>query len=292
MLRFFYVLNILILFFSQQSFANTKIVEKSLRYFKLSNEHTPHALEEIQQMLSSEVVYISNGVNGEFKKTAPVMEMMSGFFSKFPHVKWDVKGNPTVEARKVNLRFEMFLNEEDVPAAGTEIISFDSAGKIVKIEVIRDVIGRDSEEIKKLIATFELGLKERKAELACSPMDNDVLFVNQRGRAFIGRDAAIKRHKEILAKGGPLEKKPAAVYKFLRIDGSSANGNARALISWAYPSNDEKGHAVEFSDLDPQEGYFIANFLKKDAKWTIVTIQNTPTIGLSYIKPHETNQEL
>lgn len=158
---------------------------------------------------------------------------------------------------------------------------FTSVALGAKCPVSADLSSDDLIKIIDLVKEFELGLKQRDAEKAVRGLSDDVLFVNQRGRMFLGKEEVLERHRFVLSPAGPLASKPPADYKFIRIYGSSANGHARALVAWKYPSYDENGNAVSFSESDPQEGYFLFNFLKHELRWSIATLQNTPTLGLT-----------
>ncbi len=140
-----------------------------------------------------------------------------------------------------------------------------------------DLAQADLSSLQNIIKGFEQGLKDRKAEKVCENLADDVLFVNQQGNMFVGKEATLKRHQSILAPGGSLASKPAAHYEVIRMLGSSTEGHARALVHWKYPTSDASCSTLAFSESDPQEGFFIFNFVKTKQRWTIVTLQNTPT---------------
>ncbi len=145
-----------------KSISEADRVNVAYDYFKNSNEHH---LDSIEKMLSSEIIYTSNGV-GSYVGRESVMSMMTGFFNKFPDVKWIVRD---VSSQKENfsvvLRFEMHLTTTSMPLSGTEIITIDLDGKISQINVTRDLSNAALDKIKAVIGGFERGLKERNAEL-------------------------------------------------------------------------------------------------------------------------------
>jgi len=251
-----------------------RVEEIAVEYFEASNRHD---LQAIENLLDANVVYRSSSV-GEFVGAKAVIEMTGGFFGKYVNVKWDFEVHAHRPASNTILfSFTINLGNGSAPAAGTELVTVNALGKITKVEVFRGIETSDWIAVTRVLKDFEDGLKERNARKACAHFADDVLYVNQWGTAFIGRESATKGHEEILKPTGELKSKPPAEYDLIRLLGSSKEGCTRALVHWRHPLAEQ--NIQLFSAVDPSSsGYLIFNFQCENRTWKISSIQNSPTL--------------
>ena len=109
------------------------------RYVDASNAHD---LAAVRSQLAENISYSSSGV-GEHAGRDTVMEMMTGFFTRFPDVHWScedyrVRGDNGAEFEFV-LRATAADDGVTIERNGNERLFFDAAGLVRRIEV-RDLV--------------------------------------------------------------------------------------------------------------------------------------------------------
>lgn len=104
-------------------------------YVALSNAHR---VDLILPMFADTVVYVSANV-GRFEGGEAIGDMMTGFFSRFPDVGWDVREYRCVEDGAIEFDFVMTATDAETAEAierkGRETIAFTNDGFISRIEV-------------------------------------------------------------------------------------------------------------------------------------------------------------
>ena len=104
----------------------------AVQYFELSNQHD---LASIQTLFASDAVYESNGT-GLHEGLDAIMRMKRVFFGDNPSVRWSIESPPRRSGQAVAINFTMsWEGKPDVQ--GLEVVTFDQAGQIVKVEVRR-----------------------------------------------------------------------------------------------------------------------------------------------------------
>jgi len=95
-------------------------------------------LDAIEPMLDAAATYRSTGV-GNFDGRTAIIEMMAGFFGRFPDVTWQVESYRALGSDGVEFDFVMRATDRDGGAAierpGVERIFFTPGGLIRAIEV-------------------------------------------------------------------------------------------------------------------------------------------------------------
>lgn len=103
-------------------------------YVALSNAHR---CDLIRPLFAADAVYRSSAV-GEFHGVDAIIDMMTGFFARYPDVSWQCSEYHH-SAERVSFNFE--LNAQDTPdgtplrRGGIERIGFDRDGLIKLLEV-------------------------------------------------------------------------------------------------------------------------------------------------------------
>lgn len=109
--------------------------ELARAYVALSNAHR---VDLIVPMLADTAAYLSANV-GNFEGRGAIGDMMSGFFSRFPDVGWDVREYRHVGDGIVEFDFAMTATDaetsESIERRGLETIAFTDDGFIARIEV-------------------------------------------------------------------------------------------------------------------------------------------------------------
>ena len=110
-------------------------IELAKAYVALSNAH---ALAFILPMLSGSARYQSSSV-GKFDGRDAIGEMMSGFFSRYPDVNWQVDSFRHGAENRVEFNFTMTAHEaatgNRIDREGLEQIDFSEDGYIDRISV-------------------------------------------------------------------------------------------------------------------------------------------------------------
>lgn len=110
-------------------------IELAKAYVALSNAH---ALAFILPMLSDSAHYQSSSV-GKFDGRDAIGEMMSGFFSRYPDVNWQVDSFRHGAENRVEFNFTMTAHEvatgNRIDREGLEQIDFGEDGYIDRISV-------------------------------------------------------------------------------------------------------------------------------------------------------------
>lgn len=109
--------------------------ELARRYVDASNEHD---LGRIRAMFADDAVYVSSRV-GAHEGVEAIIGMMVEFFARFPDVHWTVGEYRQDDTGAVVFDFIMTASagadDQTVEVRGVETIAFDSAGRIVRIDV-------------------------------------------------------------------------------------------------------------------------------------------------------------
>jgi hypothetical protein len=104
-------------------------VEIARDYVELSNRHD---VEAIGDLLAEDAVYRSDRV-GEHRGRDAILEMMRGFFRRYPDVRWEV-GEYRLDPDGA-VHFDYRVTGESLAGGGTEAIRVAADGRIVEIEV-------------------------------------------------------------------------------------------------------------------------------------------------------------
>lgn len=112
-------------------------IDLAKSYVELSNKHN---LKDITPMFAVNATYHSSYF-GTFSGVGAIDKMMTGFFTRFPDVYWDVVEYQLTDDKTVAFAFVMTGTDaataEPVKRNGLEQISFTSDGLISHIEVQR-----------------------------------------------------------------------------------------------------------------------------------------------------------
>ncbi len=104
-------------------------------YVEASNEHD---LDEIEALLGDTVCYTCSNV-GSYSGIVDIIQMMAGFFSNFPNVKWQVSRYDMTAPLSISFEFRMTATYAETGAEierlGLERIDFKKDGKIIHIAV-------------------------------------------------------------------------------------------------------------------------------------------------------------
>ena len=93
-------------------------------------------LDAVGDMFAENVVYVSLGLNDEIKGRAAIMEVFRSYFAQHTdqvNVDEDMR---VLDANRLQARWR--LKSSKSKRSGTQIISFDVQGKIIRIEVRDD----------------------------------------------------------------------------------------------------------------------------------------------------------
>ncbi|TQV79925.1 nuclear transport factor 2 family protein [Denitrobaculum tricleocarpae] len=105
------------------------------QYVELSNRHD---LEAIAELFEPDAIYRSSSV-GVFEGRPAILEMMRGFFAKFPDVRWEVAEYRDGEDTNVIFAFALTATEASTGDAvlrqGVETLAFSPAGLIREVDV-------------------------------------------------------------------------------------------------------------------------------------------------------------
>ena len=111
-----------------------ELIELAKAYVALSNAHRA-AL--IAMMFDARSSYHSAAL-GQFNGVDSIIDMMTGFFQRYPDVRWQAQ-NYRVDDNRVSFDFSMRASEAETDASlqrsGVESIEFDTRGMIRKLEV-------------------------------------------------------------------------------------------------------------------------------------------------------------
>jgi hypothetical protein len=110
-------------------------IEQAKAYVEYSNAHD---VERIAPMLAAAATYHSSNV-GKFETRASILEMMTGFFTRFPDVTWSVLEYVHDDESSVYFDFVLTALDtqtgETIERRGHERIDFTPSGLIEHIEV-------------------------------------------------------------------------------------------------------------------------------------------------------------
>lgn len=104
-------------------------------YVEASNQHE---LDKIMALLDGTACYTSSNV-GSYSGVEDIIQMMAGFFTNFPNVRWQVSRYEVTDPLSVSFEFRMTATNaktgEEIERLGLERIDFKDDGKIIHIEV-------------------------------------------------------------------------------------------------------------------------------------------------------------
>ena len=111
-----------------------EISELSHAYVALSNAHR---VELIRPMFAADAIYHSSAV-GEFQGVDAIIDMMRGFFARYPDAFWLCE-HFRCEVNRVSFEFSLQASDaqsgEQLQRSGIERIEFDDQGLIIRLEV-------------------------------------------------------------------------------------------------------------------------------------------------------------
>jgi hypothetical protein len=111
-----------------------ELIELAKAYVAMSNAHQ---LNLLTAMFGPQSVYRSSSV-GEFIGQAAIIEMMAGFFARYPDVHWHSR-NYACRDFRVSFDFTMQASESGsntpLERSGVETIEFDPEGTITSLTV-------------------------------------------------------------------------------------------------------------------------------------------------------------
>lgn len=107
------------------------LIARTRDYVEASNAHD---VERIETMLDADALYLSTGV-GRHEGAPAILEMNRAFFGQNPDVRWDAENYRIVADDGVEFDFKISFG--DTVGTGVERVFFNSAGRIIRVEVER-----------------------------------------------------------------------------------------------------------------------------------------------------------
>jgi hypothetical protein len=112
----------------------TEALELARAYVALSNSHR---VELIQPLFAADALYRSNAA-GEYRGAPAIAAMMRAFFARYPDAFWLCE-NYRYRSGRVSFDFSLQASDahggEHLQRSGIEVIDYDAAGLIRKLEV-------------------------------------------------------------------------------------------------------------------------------------------------------------
>lgn len=107
------------------------LIARTKDYVDASNAHD---VARIEAMLDTDALYLSTGV-GRHEGAAAILKMNRAFFGQNPDVHWDAENYRIVPDGGVE--FDFTISFGDTVGSGVERVFFNTAGRIVRVEVER-----------------------------------------------------------------------------------------------------------------------------------------------------------